>query len=152
MSGKIYRGRGNKNDEEHVAQRRELVAKIIRNMMDEDRIPIRKELILEQLGKFGYNTSKRTLERDIASIFGNDVSAVFSYDVHYKKVNPGTKYMKLISDECNNKNNEDMAKILFRQGISPRAARKDRAEKLASMLAVLNSTLGPIDDEPNYVL
>ena len=130
MSGEI-RSRGNKNSQSDIKQRRTLVAKIIREMLNRDEVPIRKELVLEKLESLGYGISKRVLERDIASIFTTDVSAVLPNRSY--KINPGTRYMRILEDE----HNDEFYAAFFRKDISRQAARKWRRKTIESMLAKL---------------
>ncbi|NHH96807.1 hypothetical protein DYY66_2183 [Candidatus Nitrosotalea sp. FS] len=130
MSGKV-RSRGDKNSQSDIKQRRALVAKIIQEMLNHGEVPIRKELILKKLESLGYSTSKRVLERDIASIFTTDVSAVLPRRSY--KINPGTRYMRILEDE----HNDEFYAAFLRKDISRQAARKWRRDTIASMLAKL---------------
>jgi len=130
MNGKI-RSRGNKNSQSDIKQRRALVAKIIQEMLNHGGIPIRKELILAKLKSLGYSISKRVLERDIASIFTTDISAVLPRRSY--KIDPGTRYTKVLEDEYR----DTFYATFFRRGISRRAALRERREKIQGMLKML---------------
>ena len=97
MSEKNSKSRGDKNDTKHIAERRRVVVKIFADQREQG-IPAYKNLILEQLARWGYKTSQRTLERDIAFIFANNPSAILGGFRSMREINPGKKYLKMIKD------------------------------------------------------
>ncbi len=125
------KSRGNKNSRLHIRHRRILVGVIIRDMMKSGEVPINKEVVLQRLESFGYGTSKRNLERDIASIFTSNISAVLPNRKY--KINPGTRYMKILEDE----HRDEFYSAFFRRDISRQVARKKRRQIIESMLARL---------------
>jgi len=107
--------------------------------MKNDEVPINKEIVLQRLESFGYGTSKRNLERDIASIFTSDISAVLPRRKY--KINPGTRYMKILEDE----HRDEFYATFSRGHVSKQAARKWRKQTIESMLAKLG--VSPYDTE-----
>lgn len=130
MSRKI-RIRGNKNSRLHIRHRRIIVAQIIRDMQKEGEVPIKKEVILQRLESFGYGTSMSSLGRDIASIFTTNISAVLPRRSY--KLNPGTRYMKVIEDEYR----DESYATFFMGRVNRKATLKKRNEKIQAMLKML---------------
>ncbi|HJW20445.1 MAG TPA: hypothetical protein VJ571_07820 [Candidatus Nitrosotalea sp.] len=64
-------------------------------------LEVDKSLILKKLASVGFETSLRTLERDIASIAATDAGMIMGKRYSGLAASPGTRYIKKIRDEQN---------------------------------------------------
>lgn len=92
--------RGDKRDRNHIYERRTIIMQFL-DMQRECDVLADKALILRDLEKKGYGTSKRTLERDIASIKATHSGRILARRTYNKKFGSCAKYLKLIGFECN---------------------------------------------------
>jgi len=98
MEEKISKSRGDKNTLEHIQERQMLEMEIILQLHDKG-IRVDKNLILEKLASADFETSLRTLERDIASIIATDVGAIMGPSYSGLAAYPGMRYMKMMQGE-----------------------------------------------------
>lgn len=98
MEEKISKSRGDKNALEHIQERQMLEMAIILELHDKG-IRVDKNLILEKLASADFETSLRTLERDIASIIATDAGAIMGPSYSGFAAFPGMRYMKIMQGE-----------------------------------------------------
>lgn len=66
MSDPVHKNRGNKNDLQTISERRIVIRQILAKL-GQDHVTD-KGLVLQELAKQGFHTSKRTLERDLVEV------------------------------------------------------------------------------------
>lgn len=95
---KKYSNRGDKKDRQHIYERRMTLIQFLDMSRECDPL-IPKELILQDLEKKGYGTSKRTLERDITHIKAQNSGRILAWRTFEEKIKACTKYLELIEIE-----------------------------------------------------
>lgn len=91
--------RGNKNDRQHIGERRTIIAQLLDIRSEYDPL-ISKDLILQKLEKMGCGTSKRTLERDILFFKKKYSERILARRAYWEKFDLCAKYVMLIEIEC----------------------------------------------------
>src|SRR5574337_200311 len=91
--------RGNKNDRQHIGERRAIIVPFLDMYHEYDPL-VPKDLILQKLEEVGYGTSKRTLERDIVFFKKKHARRILARRIYVEKFDICAKYLKLIEIEC----------------------------------------------------